>query len=52
MNAILYRKQNNVLTEEEAKYFKQAEDIIKEYQKEKNKKPKKGASKVSTIILQ
>lgn len=51
MNAILYRKQNNVLTEEEAKYFKQAEDIIKQYQKEKNKKPKKGASKVSTIIL-
>lgn len=51
MNAILYRKQNNVLTEEEAKYFKQAEDIIKEYQKEKNKKPKKGASRISTVIL-
>lgn len=51
MNAILYRKQNNVLTEEEEKYFKQAEDIIKQYQKEKNKKPKNGASKTSTIIL-
>ncbi len=51
MNAILYRKQNNVLTEEEAKYFKQAEDIIKEYEKEKNKKPKKGASRISTVIL-
>lgn len=53
MNAILYRKQNDVLTKEEEQYFKKAEDIIKQYEKEKkkDKKPKKGASKVSTIIL-
>lgn len=49
MNAILSKVRNDELTEEELKYFKKAEKIVRHFQK---KDPKKhGASKISTIIL-
>ena len=51
MNAILYTGSKDVLTENELKYFKQAEKIIKKSQKENQRKNNNKTSKTKIIII-